>query len=54
MANVREPNALYFNSGNGELWREKFMEGFEESTYGVVAADVNGDGYPDLAIANSE
>ena len=54
MANVREPNALYFNSGNGELWREKFMEGFEESTYGVVAADVNGDGYPDLAFANSE
>jgi hypothetical protein len=30
------------------------MEGFEESTYGVVAADVNGDGYPDLAFANSE
>lgn len=48
------PNALYLNDGTGSSWTRIELEDEGETTYGVDAADLNGDGYPDLGVANSE
>lgn len=47
------PNALYFNDGTGTSWVRLELEDDGETTYGVAVGDLDGDGYPDLGIANS-
>ena len=46
-------NELYFNDGAGRFADEGSRLPVEGTTNGVVAADVNGDGFPDILFANN-
>ncbi|MBI5850297.1 MAG: CRTAC1 family protein [Planctomycetes bacterium] len=48
------PNQLYHNDGNGRFTEVSAQAGFRiaEFNMGLVTADVNGDGYPDLYTSN--
>ena len=45
-------NELYFNDGTGRFTDEGARLPVEGTTNGVVVADVNGDGFPDILFAN--
>ncbi len=46
-------NELYFNDGTGRFTDEGARLPVEGTTNGVVVADVNGDGFPDILFANN-
>ncbi len=46
-------NELYFNNGTGRFTDEGARLPVEGTTNGVVVADVNGDGFPDVLFANN-
>ena len=46
-------NELYFNDGAGRFTDEGARLPVEGTTNGVVVADVNGDGFPDILFANN-
>ena len=53
VGNVGGRNAIYLNQDRGRSWTERLVGTEVEATYGVAAADVNGDGFPDIGFANS-
>jgi hypothetical protein len=54
VGNVRMQNAVYFNDGTGRGFTEFRFGGEKDITYGVAAADINGDGFPEIGVANSD
>jgi len=46
-------NELYFNDGSGRFTDEGARLPVDGTTNGVVVADLNGDGYPDILFANN-
>lgn len=53
--NTGRPNAVFFNDGTGARFeRVEFGEaGRDTATYGLAIADIDGDGYPDVAVART-
>jgi len=52
-----EPNRLYHNAGNGRFTDVTIASGIAQAfgpALGVIAADLNGDGWPDLFVTNDE
>ncbi len=54
IGNVRSRNAAFFNDGSGTVFREVRFGSADDVTYGVGVGDVNGDGFPDIGVANSD
>ena len=46
-------NQLYLNDGSGTTWLASTIGEEEYTTYGVDAADLNGDGFAEIGFANS-
>ena len=44
---------MYLGDGTGTTWTEVHLGEQTEITYGVAAADLNGDGAPEIGFANS-
>jgi predicted outer membrane lipoprotein len=68
VGNAGQENAVFFNQGDGERFQETRLQrgnpdrndlpndGDDESsiTYGIAVGDLDGDGYLDIAVANSD
>ena len=54
VGNVGAPNTVFWNAGDGRDFTATHFGGATDITYWVVVGDVNGDGYPDIGVANSE
>ena len=54
IGNVRSQNVAFFNDGTSINFVEVRFGSPEDITYGVGVGDVNGDGFPDIGVANSD
>ena len=50
----RYRKCLRNNEGEGEAYQELLFGRAEDVTYWLVTGDVDGDGFPDIAVANSD
>jgi hypothetical protein len=53
VANMQERNAVYFNDGSGAVGAVHWLGEATNTSYGIAAADLNGDGFPEIGSANS-
>ncbi|MBT7503746.1 MAG: VCBS repeat-containing protein, partial [Gemmatimonadales bacterium] len=53
VGNVRERNAVYFNDGAGGVTEGQWLGEERDTSYGITAGDLNGDGFPEIGSANS-
>ncbi len=53
VGNVAQENAVFFNQGDGRIYREARFGDESHATYGLDTGDLNGDGFEDIAVANS-
>ena len=44
---------MYWNDGSAQHWTVHWLGDQANTSYGVDAADLNGDGYPEISFANS-
>jgi hypothetical protein len=54
VGNAGMANAVFFNGGDGRTFTELRFGDNEHVTYGVAVGDTNGDGFPEIATANSD
>jgi hypothetical protein len=54
VGNIGAQNAVFFNDGSGRRFTELQFGDPGDITYWVATGDVNGDGFPDIGVANSD
>jgi hypothetical protein len=51
---VEAPGAIFFNDGSGRKYERRSFGDNKGTIYGLAAADLDGDGYLDIAAARSD
>ena len=54
VGNAGQPNAVYFNAGDGLSFREQSFGSASGITYNLAVGDLDEDGFLDIAVANSD
>ncbi len=54
VGNAGQPNSVFFNQGDGKDLREVRFGDPTHATYNLAIGDLNQDGYPEIAVANSD
>ena len=54
VSNVEAPGVVYFNDGTGKKYQPIPFGDGKGAIYGMAAADLDGDGWPDVAVARSD
>ena len=54
VGNAGQRNAVYLNLGDGISFIEQLFGSASEATYDLAVGDLDGDGYLDIAVANSD
>lgn len=54
IGNFKQPNVVFINQGDGRVWEKMPLKVEDSFTYDILAADLTGDGKPDIMESNSD